>query len=277
MWSGVRSGDVSCRSTHAVGPYSRGDASMPCGARVVANGARAGAYTAAVIAVLAGCSDTPVTPQDASPVISLTLVAGESLHVAILSEAVPADQRLPRTPPPLDSSRVDLQVVDEQGSVYPLVATELAGRFSVSMQVEAGALYELTGTIDGVTVSSTTVLPTSFTVATPAGDTIGADDGVVHTVTFHVPYRFEGLDLSGFEARTLDEPAGRGQLMRGHEGEMVFLRPDDGDETTEDLLIFGYNQDATEWLVRTVPRSNIEGAFGGFGGALLERRYLVIP
>lgn len=42
-----------------------------------------------------------------------------------------------------------------------------------------------------------------------------------------------------------------------------------------ELLLLAYNVDAAEWLVRTTPRSNLVGAFGMFGGALMARRWVV--
>lgn len=221
-------------------------------------------------------------PTDAgrrTPVISLTLIADESVHVATISEAARADSAIPARAAGIDSSRVDLRIVDDSGAVRPLLPDSVPGRYSVFVVARRGARYRLEGSIDGTAVFAETVVPTTFTINQPVRDTITTADatpcGTFLFPRFCVPYVFEFDGPAAF-AYVVFSPNGLGEFgttLRSYQGQLLFLPSD----SVRAVAFLAYNEAAAEWLLRETPRSNISGAFGGFGAALVTRRNVFIP
>jgi hypothetical protein len=123
------------------------------------------------------------------------------------------------------------------------------------------------------------VVPTTFTILQPVRDTITTADGTACGTPlfpwFCVPYRFEFDGPPAFDYRVY-HPTGLLEFVatiRSYQGQLVFLPAD----TVRAVAFLAYNEDAAEWLQRETPRSNISGAFGGFGAALVVRRKLFVP
>ncbi len=225
--------------------------------------------------VTTACRKIPTAPEQPTPVVSLTLVAGAPLHVAVITEAARADSAFPSVFPAIEPARVSLRVIDSEGTAHALTPTGDPGRFAVMVQVRGGERYRLEGTIDGETVSAETIVPRSFTILTPPGDTITTADGVASLALVTVPFTYESEGASAVEARVSATADTRGtrQIVERSEGELTFIR----NNAVRDIVFFAYNSDAAEWLIRSTPRSNLNGAFGGFGAAIALQRKLWTP
>jgi hypothetical protein len=226
---------------------------------------------------LLGCRDIPFSPPSTRSFLSLTLIAGRPTHLAFIADGVPPESLRTNDAQGLTAERVDLWVVDPDGGEHPLAEGEGPGVFVVTMDVSPGRRYELRGTIDDRPVTAHTVVPAAFTIRTPAGDTITTADATDKVVGFFsVPYVFEHEGASAFEVRILVTDGTlryvRGVLDRPA-GTLSFVP----DSMVRELAFLAYNADAAEWLLRRTPRSNLTGAFGGFGAALLRRRWVWLP
>jgi len=229
----------------------------------------------ALVMGCAACRELPAGPARATPIISFTLLAGESTQVATITEAARADSTLPSEPRPIDPARVRLSVLDDAGLPYPLIPLDTAGHYRVSISPRAGATYRLAGTIESVPVAAQTTVPGAFAITTPAGDTITGDDGMVTLVTLQVPLRYDAAGVTTVECRVV-QVTGKVTSCGGGSygsGTLVFLR----DPAPGTVLFLAYNRDAAEWLTRATPRGNVTGAFGGFGSALTARRNVLAP
>jgi hypothetical protein len=222
-----------------------------------------------------GCRQIASAPHSPTPVLSLTLVADEPTQVATITEGARPDTALPTEPRGIGPARVSLSVLDEAGDSYPLVPQDSLGHYRVTLAPRAGATYRLAGEIDAVPVSAHTTVPALFEIRAPPGDTISTADGTASLVTLTVPVEFLLVGATTVECRVISPTGavvGAGDIA-GTRGTLVFLR----DRDVRSLVFLAYNLDAADWLVRSTPRGNVEGAFGGFGGALLARRALVAP
>lgn len=235
----------------------------------------ASTVSSSLVVAAAGCQRIPGEPVAPTAVISLTLVAGESLQVASVTEGLPAQSSIPSEDPGIAPERVALAVIGPCGAEHVLEPASPFGRYVIRLTPIAGERYYLTGTIDGRAVEAETAIPTSFEVSLPAGDTITVSDGTATLVTLVVPYRFASVGAAayGFLVIRPDGTLEAGGTLRAETGELVFLRSPE----VRDVLILAYDLGAAEWLGRSVPRGNIQGAFGGFGGALVVRRTLATP
>jgi hypothetical protein len=250
----------------------RGSVLRGSGARVARR--VVGPATGLVLSLCAACGHVPAGPDRATPVVSLILIADESLHTATITQAGRADSAFPAEPVPIGPERVDLRVIDDAGGVHPLVPDSTAGRYRVALTVARGTRYRLTGTIDGEVVQAETTVPATFVIVVPANDTITEADGTLCSyVGFEdalcVPVVFDFDGPPAFEYRV--QPTGEGYFALRYDGGFLFRRHS-GIRT---VTIFAFNSDAAEWLLRFTPRTNVLGAFGAFGAALKVRRTLV--
>jgi hypothetical protein len=161
---------------------------------------------------------------------------------------------------------VNLAVVDDSGSSWPLVATSTPGRFDVVLSPVTGRGYTLLGTVLGRTVTFATAVPQRFDLVSLPRDTITAADSVPcksslgPEVCFRIATDSDQLLTvwcvvaqvptlcSVADGRQLRVPASPG----GHE-----------------VLVIGANGDATRLrLGETVTR---------FGSAVVIRRTVMIP
>lgn len=232
------------------------------------------------LVLLAACREIPTVPERPTPVVSLTLVEGESLQVAVVTVGTAADSTIPRQGVPVPAGSVSLRVEDDSGNVWPFAAAAAEGRFSARMSPRRGSRYRLLGTVMGRALSAETRVPAQFAVAAPAGDTMTAAD----TVPCQFPSVFEYVcvqavllfDRSGAVSYlVLDQvgPFREGGRLLGTTAELRFFRAD----RTRDVLFVAYNGDAAAWLTVSTARGNVTGAFGGFGAALVVRRNIYIP
>ena len=170
---------------------------------------------------------------------------------------------------------MQLQVFGDQTQVYPLEPSPDPTRYYVHMDVERGQTYHLQGAVDGTAVSAVTTVPQEFSVTAPANDTVRVSDGTLSVFFFQVPYVFHSQGATGFGC-VLRDVAGRTRTCtvgNGPTGDLS-LEIRSG---VQDLWLLAYDNDATNWLLRSTPITNIEGGFGGFGAALAVHRWVVLP
>ena len=157
-------------------------------------------------------------------------------------------------------------------------ATQEPGRYAIELLVQRGEHYRLVGKIDEQPVFAETLVPRNFAVRVPAADTITAADGgsfdLLSDLFVSVPYRFDSEGASAYDVVVIGERRGLTlNLLERAEGEVLLRRGD----AVRNVAFIAYNADAAEWLGRRTPRSNIPGAFGGFGAASVVWRKLWIP
>lgn len=224
---------------------------------------------------MGACRAIPTSPPPRTVVVSFTLIADDTLHFAYITEASRADSAIPSDFAGVGPGRVSLHVVDPTGEEHPVAAMESPGKYFVKVMVRRGLTYQLTGTIDGELVSAETTVPQDFAILVPRGDTITSADGTANFVAITVPYVFDAEGVSSVAVRVFAGGGLRrqGQVVESSEGELFFLLND----AIRDIAFLAYDSGATEWLVRSTPRSNVAGAFGGFGSAILVRRKLWVP
>jgi hypothetical protein len=235
--------------------------------------------SATILVASLACSDSPVAPPGPMPIISLTLVEGESLQVAFVTVGTPADSTIPLEGVPAPSGQVTLRVEDDSGHVWPLVATT-PGRFSAALSPRRGARYHLAGTAMGRQVVAHTRVPAFFTLVAPSGDTLTATDAFPCTdnpldveVCVRAEVAFDGAIAIGYVGVGQVGPWLERGLLRSTTQEIRFLRS----EAVRDVVFTAYNEDAAAWLWSSTARSSVSGAFGGFGAALVLRRKVHLP
>lgn len=223
--------------------------------------------------VTLACSDLGPAAPDREPVISLVLMAGESVQVASVTYSFNPDDSIPLHSPPVPFSDVALSVIGADS--VPHTFGPLPGRpgyFQVTMSVAPGATYRLHGTVAGRPVSAQTTAPVDFTILVPTADTVivvPASSGLDTAA-----YWFDGAGVAGFEASVLHQDIHVGpNPILSDSGKLFFARVVPI-ETFAPLLIAAYNQDASNWLQRTPAIMNVDGVLGGFGAAVLLRRTL---
>lgn len=131
-----------------------------------------------LLALCGACADVPTGDPGPTPAISLTLIVGETLQVATITVATPADSTLPTEGVPVASADVNLEVVDDGAVAFPLVPTATPGRFEVVLAPGLGRSYTLQGTVLGRAVSFATDVPQQFDVVSLPNDTITPADTV---------------------------------------------------------------------------------------------------
>lgn len=208
--------------------------------------------------------------------VSLTLFAGESLHVATVLRLVPGDSAIPRRLPPFPTSAVHLWVEGEGSADAPLDPLGGNGQFIVKMLVQPGGLYRLRGTVGSTPVYGETTVPLRFAVARPESDTITSADGVGLAPLIRVPYVFQAQGAAGYEVRTvsLDNVTEQAAFLREPVGELPLVFRD---SAVRHLVFFAYDANATAWFHLSTPRSSLTGTFGEFGSALVVRGKFLAP
>lgn len=219
----------------------------------------------------------PSEPAQRLPVISLTLVVGRPIQFTFVTRGNRADSAIRDVldPEPIPGQLVSLRVIDPDGAVHPLAPDNMPGRHRVDLDPRAGGTYRLEGIVDGHAVSATTVVPSAFQVLEPAGDTI-------HTLRMPgpfgrvaIPLQFSGNDVAFLEGRVVD-PNGRvlgGAVLDRSADTLQIGVPGPG---TWKLEILAYNRAGYDWLKRTNPLGNVNGAFGGFMAAIQYSTVLVV-
>lgn len=227
------------------------------------------------LVLLASCRDSTAPVGGGNPVISLTIIGGDSIHAGSITLSSRPDSALPDTALPADPARIALEIVDSAGNRFPLMAGAGRGQFVSAFPAAAGARYTLVGTAYGRAVSASTRTPSSFSIVMPAADTITLADGRTTLATLIVPYQFTAIDAAGFGA-FVSLPGGSVQLavsLAAPAGEMVILR----DPNVRSLTLLAYDRGATGCHVSRRPVGNVQGALGCFGSALRLRRAVNAP
>jgi len=224
----------------------------------------------------AGCSDKPpLTTGGPEPIISLVLVAGESVQVAAVMFGSHPDSAIPISSPPVPAAEVMLQVVGDDSINHVFVQSPgRPGYFETSLEVVPGATYSLRGTVTGRPVLSTTTLPQNFDVVLPVEDTILAPS---NSDNHWIDYSFRSVGAVGFAVSVAGGNVVALPTILGYDGRFRLNRAfPPGQPLGVNFL--AYNSAAAEWLQRpTAPRGSIDGILGTFGGAVLRRRALVWP
>jgi len=242
-------------------------------------------HLAAWIGVLAvaatlSCRDAPTAAPGPTPVVSLILVDGESLQVASVTFAGPADSTFPPEPVPVPAALVNLRIEDDSGNAWPLSFTGAPGKFSAAMSPRRGLHYRLRGTVLERAIAAETRVPAVFTLVEPAGDTVTAAD-IVPCQHFEIPgevcvrlvVAFGG---PGFVGCQVQDQAVLSFHYCYFSGTTAELRIDRADRVRE-VALRASNGDAYAWLDSPNIRGNVTGTFGGFGAVLTLRRKVYIP
>lgn len=191
----------------------------------------------------AGCWENPTSAFDPIPVVSLTLVEGDSLQVASVSITTPGDSAIPHQGIPLPPDSVDLQVADDSGHVWPLVPSTTPGRFTVAMALRRGARYELRGAVMGRAVAAENRAPAEFAMTRPAGDTITVAD----TAPCEEPYSLFAnvcvpvslvVEAGGTVLCVLTQPGASRDPFCSVSGDQ--LRLESRSDSVRDLVVFAY-------------------------------------
>jgi len=227
-----------------------------------------------VVLILPACQGSVgPTASGPTPSIFLTLVVGESLQVATVTIATPADSFLPREGVPASPASVDLRVEDGSGSVWPLSATATPGRFQLVMSPVRGVRYRLAGTVLGRGVASTTLVPSRFDLVSLPRDTITAADSV--PCSYRGPFERLCFPMSTASDQLLsvecvvprepNQPVEEGCFLGGDTLRLWLARR----ATARDILIVGYNSG--------VHRPVLGETVTAFGAALVIRRTAYLP
>lgn len=226
----------------------------------------------------AACWDAPTSSLAPTPVVSLTLVEGESLQVATITVTTPGDSTIPIRGVPVAAGSVSLIIQDDSGHGWPLAPTTDPSKYTAAMSPGRGASYRLQGTVLGLAIAAETRAPNEFAMISPAADTITAADTVPCAqygafggrVCLSVALRGEAL--SRVDYVVVDHTAHTVERLYG-DHERIFVSRSD---RIRDFVVVAYNADAALWLsVRA--GGNVTGALGGFGVGLVVRRKLYIP
>ena len=235
----------------------------------------------AVAAVTLACWEGPTAARGPTPVVSLTLVEGESLQVASVTFASPADSTFPPEPVPVPAELVSLRLEDDSGNTWPLTFTGALGKFSAAMSPRRGERYRLKGSVLERTIAADTRVPAVFALLAPAGDTVTVADAVPcqHPALFgevcvRVVVAFDGPGFVSCQVQDQDPTFIQYcYFSRGTSAELRILPAD----RIREVLLWASNGDAQAWLYSPNIRANVAGALGGFGAVLTLRRKLYIP
>ena len=225
------------------------------------------------VALITACRDPIATFSGPTPAISLTLVAGETLQVATVTIATPADSLLPREGVPAAPADVQLRLEDDSGGVWSARPLATPGRFGFAVSPEPGRRYRLLGSVRARPVSAATTVPTRLDLVSLPADTITPADSVPCAGA-----RFDDELCFPFVTAT-DQPLAISCTVAPRDPsrlEPCFYTDPTHRElrlarsaATRELLVIGRNSDATH--------SKVAATVTRFGGALLVRRAVALP
>ncbi|MEK7667282.1 MAG: hypothetical protein AAB409_01390 [Gemmatimonadota bacterium] len=240
----------------------------------------AGIGALAVVVATLACWEAPTAAPGPTPVVSLILVEGESLQVASVTFASPADSTFPPEPVPVPTELVSLRIEDDSGNAWPLTFTGVPGKFSAAMSPRRGQRYRLSGTVMERTIAAETRVPAVFTLLEPAGDTVTAAD-IVPCQHFEIPGEVcvrlvVAFDGPGFLYCQVQDQTPPLFPYCAFDGTTAELRIDRADRI-RDVVFLASNGGAYGWLALPDSPGNVAGAFGGFSAILTFRRKLYVP
>ena len=242
--------------------------------------AAARAAAVALVAAALACWESPTAAPGPTPVVSLVLVEGESLQVASVTFASPADSTFPPEPVPVPVEMVSLRIEDDSGYAWPLVATVTPGRFSAAMSPRRGQRYRLRGTVQERTIAADTRLPAVFALLEPAGDTVTAADIVpcqryygFGEVCVRAVVAFDGPGSVAYQVLGPPPSFLSAGSFQGTTAELRIIPAD----SIREIVFSASNGGAYGWLALPDSRANVAGAFGGFSAILTFRRKVYIP
>lgn len=230
------------------------------------------------LVLLAACSENPpLAGGRPEPFITMTLIAGESVQVATVLYGLHPDSNFPFRNPPVPDHLVSLTLTGPGGLSQPVMpAFARPGVFQTTLNVVPGGTYQLTGSVDGVPLTATTTVPSSFVIVAPAADTIVVSRSPFGYDT--LSYHFRAVGAAGFEATTIGQHL-QGGMFAPAGDTLGLLRFNEvfPDTSAVPLLFLAYNADASRWIQHAIATGNIIGLRGGFGAALIERRMVRYP
>lgn len=225
-------------------------------------------FVALIVVVAAACEGPLTDAPRPTPAIALLLVVGETLQVASVSVATPADSILPPEGVPVGPGNASLWVADDTGGAWPIVATATPGRFEVVLSPGLGRQYTLQGTVLGRSVAATTAVPQRFDIVSLPNDTITTADSVPCRFSFGAETCFRIEIDSDQPTRVLCflPPDRAPSVCAGTDQSQLRVPASSG---AHPVLILGYTSDAF--------RSRLDETITRFGSAVLERRTAIFP
>jgi hypothetical protein len=224
--------------------------------------------------VAVGCGDShSPSSESARPVLQGLLILGAAQQSVWAEWSTPADSTFSAVPRPIDAGAVNLELVLPDGGATPLVASaETPGRFDAQVIVSPGQKYTLRGHAGGVSISATTVVPTQLEILSPASDTVRVvADSCFGQCLLPYLWRAVGSNTYEYSQRTGDGSAGLVRTALRDTVGVLTLFPVRG---TTRLTVLAYDTNAAAFLLGTMPRGNIQGAFGFFGSASFAEKVI---
>lgn len=224
-------------------------------------------------AVAAACWDGPTSTLEPIPVVSLTLVEGDSLQVASVTITTPGDSVVPVLAVPVAAGSVDLEIEDDSGQVWSLAPTTTLGKFTAAMSPRRGARYQLRGSVTGRAIAVDTRAPTVFALTTPAADTITAADTAAcngHHPGLCVPYAVvaeDGLAVTFAVTNSAHER----EYVFADQGQVYWITRSDDVRDLFAIARVSAGRPEARWL------GNRREVLVTFGVNLVVRRKLYIP
>jgi hypothetical protein len=217
--------------------------------------------------LLTACGfDRPVTPLERLPVIQGILVAGADSQFFRIDWASSADSGIDGRPRPIDPSEVALQVSGPAGSEALVPFPGDSALFVLTLPILTDSTYTLDGTVGGYAVTATTQVPSAIALLAPTGDTIHVVVATACSISCRVPYRLAAPGAAFLTYAALDS-LGRiqfGQPLLADSGALALYYP----APIARLTFSSYGPEVSAYERGDVPRGNVSGAFGLFGGAV---------
>lgn len=229
--------------------------------------------TAAVLAAVAGCEPpTGVPANQQAAYVEAMLVAGADTQWVLAEWQQPGESLYTDRRDPVPPSLVDLILTPRGGAPVGLQPDPTTpGRFFASLTVGPGEQYTLDGTVNGLPVHGTTLVPDALLIAEPASDTIAVTISECHLVC-HIPYHWaaRGADAFLVEQGSPGTAASNLAALRDTVGTLDVLPASQISEIT----IMALDPGASAFLLPTTPRGNIGAVFGFIGAASVGHRVI---
>lgn len=226
-----------------------------------------------ILAFLSACGfDRPVTSTEALPVIQGALIAGADSQFFRLDWALDPDSGWDGHPRPIAASDVALTISGTNGSQPLVFRPDLySPAFVVTLPIYGDSLYTLSGTVAGLPISATTRVPHQLVVLTPSSDTVHiAADACIGLCEIDL------LLLPTSRALVLNSLTSAGTVFSTDVLEVPYrtgLVANSPSVTGIEIIALG--SELAAYQLGDTPVSNIEGAFGVFGGATRVRKTVV--
>lgn len=215
----------------------------------------------------------PRAASDPIPVIEGILIAGRDSQLVEVHLARSADSAFVPYGPGTHADSVSFEVTGN-GTTVPVAA--LGQYLQIPLMIHPDSTYVLTGRVNGIPVSATTLVPHAVAIDAPGGDTLVIDtlasctDLLGALCTLSIPFHGERTAGYSLEFRSQTNEL----LLRGR------IEPRDTiidvDRTAvrraARILVLGLDENASRFLLQLEPKSSIVGGFGVFGTAVVASR-----